>query len=124
VSCQKLFDFYIAFFLPEVSKKGVKDFIQNNVSVIVVCCNYFQKGKCSHQVVAAVTFSKPNGDDPIYIAYMGVSDGKKKRPLLNDKELFRLPPNFPFPTIPFQEEDDYTGYQGFGLGSLLLALMC
>jgi hypothetical protein len=112
VSCSKVATFYGNFFEPSVSNDATKNFIRD---LIIVRRKYYKPTTYSLHIIAALTFSRQWKNIAPYLAFTAVSDGQQKTPSLSDKKVHNLPVG-PFP-------HDHTGYQGFGLGSMLISLM-
>jgi hypothetical protein len=100
----------------------MKALIKDNVTILVVRRHYFQKTRSTNQVVGALTFSRLHVGQPVYLAYMAVSDGKHKLPSVTQTNVCFMPWNI-FGERSADDVAQYTGYQSFGVETLILVLM-
>ena len=111
-----LAQFYESFFDSKVARTQVNKFIHDNVSLVVTRRVYTSVKKYNLEIVGALSFSLPAKDRPTYLAYIAVSHGEGSLPSLSDTQGHVLPPEL-------SSLDNLDGYQGFGIGSLLVALL-
>jgi hypothetical protein len=118
VTSSQLALFYNSFFVPEVGMEQMTRFIHENVSLIIARKKFEGRSPTTFtlQVVGALTFARPHDKTPTYLAYLAVSDAKDKLPSLTDPKVQRAIGNSVASLIT-------NGYQGFGLGTLLLHLL-
>ena len=117
IEIEQLHKFYLNFFLPEVTEAQMVSFLYSNVSIAIVRREYYQKKQFGNTIVGSITFTQPGSrGEPVYLAYFAVSDGLQGLVSLTDKGIHVVPDTA-------RGNPDYIGYQGYGLGSLLLVLM-
>ena len=112
----QIFNFHHAYFIPGVTEESMEAFINKNVSIVVVQRKYADKKHFIYTVVGAITISAPIPECPAYITYFAVSDREEGLPSLYDENVHLYPPNT------FSNSNMDAGYQGLGLGLLLLVL--
>jgi hypothetical protein len=117
VSVAALEKFYQAFCKTSVTPKEMNDFLHKNILLVIIWCVYSWAKKHVAQVVAALTFSRPRKDQAMYLAYIAVSDGRKHFPSFTDSKIVEQP------TEGILFDTKSKGYQGFGLGRLLLSML-
>jgi hypothetical protein len=104
--------FYNTFFESSIAVQEMADYVRENVTLLVTRRRYDGHKVVEIAIVGALTFSKPCSNVPCYLAYLGVSNGNGTLPSLQDKDVHVLPDDLA-PT---------SGYQGHGLGSLLVII--
>jgi hypothetical protein len=95
----------------------MNDFLHENILLVLIRRVYSWAKKYVSQVVAALTFSRPRKDQAVYLAYIAVSDGRNQLQSITGSKVVEQPTE----GILFDTESK--GYQGFGLGQLLLAML-
>ena len=117
VSRIQVADFYLKFFKDgSVSKKRVINFLSQHVTLVVARAIPHRRDTYQLQIVAALSFSRPKEDVPTYLAYVAVADGTSGLPSLQDKKRSDIPDGHDLIS-------DVIGYQGLGLGSMLIGLL-
>lgn len=116
IACAQLAQFYHSFFQAKVTVGQMNHFIHENVSLIITRRVYSAAKRYMLEIVGALTFSRPKKDKPCYLAYLAVSDGQGQRASLADTKVHILPAGI-------VAAECTIGYRGYGLGTMLLALL-
>jgi hypothetical protein len=96
----------------------MKYFLSQHVTVMVALHIFYQSDRFRMEIVGALSFSRPTDCVRTYLAYLAVSDGRNdKLPSISNRKPHVLPPDS------FPSGSNLLGYQGQGLGSVLLFLV-
>jgi hypothetical protein len=118
INREALDGFYQRFFGgSSVSRESMCKFFSENVTAMIVRRIQTSPKSYRSELVGAITFSRPRDRQPTYLAYMAVSNGLNRAPSLQDKKIQKLPVDA------FSDGKIPPGYQGLGLGGLLIRVM-
>jgi hypothetical protein len=122
VAVAALAKFYNSFFHSAVTTTQMTTFLHENVSLVVTRRAYSTQSKFVSQVVAALTFTRPRMGQATYIAYLAVSNGQGPLPSYSNPKIVNHPHDGRLSLKSVLANKD-VGYQGLGLGSMLVALL-